>query len=115
MSNTRSVVEKLMNRFEISKKDMLVLLSQCQITEVTNPLLEGMPNETQHMAKSIRSVKDQIHEIVSDPDFGDPVLGSNVTKHAELKTRLERIQANTLYSYALNDNNHDTYQPPRLG
>jgi hypothetical protein len=77
-------------------------------------LLAKNPGETEQFDKSVSYLRSRLREIVSDPDFGDPVLGTDSTKNKALTQNYQELLKNNLYPYLVNEQNPGTYTPPIL-
>jgi hypothetical protein len=75
-------------------------------------LLAGESGDTEQFDRAVRFLKSQLRTIISDPDFGDPVLGSNMARHKELTCAYQDLLSDKLYAYVINENNMGTYTPP---
>ena len=96
---------------ELSKKESSEI-EPTHFSEITKPLLAEDVGEEKKIAKAIQLLKYQINNIVSDPDYSDPVLGTNIKRHESLRGELAVLQDHHLYNLAISDNNAETYQAP---
>jgi hypothetical protein len=81
---------------------------------VYQQLLADKSGDIAKFDRAVSALKSQLNMIVSDPDFGDPVLGSSATRHKELTRAYQNLVSDKLYTYVINENNPGTYQPPAL-